>query len=247
MEHYFKKGLTIMTLLNELTTQAEANGVVEQAINFNYEEYKKQRLEFLDSYSNIAYKPLEPYVNHFYDLFIRKPAVPLERVLNEAIYEVRARKLGTKLLRELDLEHYGYMNFIRSFKNLLAVIPFSDPLIDEDTLRAVCLTMNQKLYPLPFLDFLLPFVGAVIAYHKYHEYLRELTVAYENFHKIPNYKSCDDTYYESPIEPGYYRFNYDHRSFGFAYRLMKNNLDKSLNELLEIDKAQNYETPKSCD
>ena len=236
-----------MNLLEQLLADAKANGVVQQPISFNYEEHNKARLAALDRFSNIAYKPLEPYVNHFYDLFIRKPAVSLERVLNESVYEVMDGKLGPdpKSYRELDLEHDNYMYFIKRFKYLLAVNPFYAQ-IDEDTLRAVCLTMNQKLYPLPFLDFLLPFVGCVIAFHKYHDYLRELTVVYEDFHEIPEYKSCDDIYYESPIEPGYYRFNYDHRSFRFAYRLMKNNLDKSLTELLEIGKAQNYETPKSC-
>ena len=228
-----------MAELEDLLAQAETS-------TGNHQEHKKQKLEFLNGYSNISYKPLEPYVNHFYELFISRPGVPLECVLDETLDKVIAGKLGhdPKLLGELDLEHDDYMHFIRRFKKLLSLNPFYDPQIDEDTLKAVCLTMNQKIYALPFVEFILPFVGVVIAFHKWHQYLREMTTAYDKYHKLPKIEESYDfkpDFSINPIEPGYYRFRYLLRSFLFTRKIMLQHLDKSMTELLEIAKAQNYQ------
>ena len=103
-------------------------------------------------------------------------------------------------------------------------------------LEKICLVFRQTNSNFPFVDFLLPFVGAVIAFHKFNLYLKVVASEYDKFHKIPKSKDIyySDDLYESPLEPDFYQFDCSPKSEIFARRILHRYQHASISELLEI-------------
>ena len=223
-----------MSEIDDLIKQAEAS-----AEHIARDEYgiNKTRFSILDGYSKIAYKPLEYYVIHFYDLFISESGGTLNEVLDGAFVEVMDGDLGPdpKSYRDLDLKHDDYMYFLRQFKNFLSFEYFYDTQIDRERLEKICLVFRQTSSPFPFVDFLLPFVGAVIAFHKFNLYLKVVASEYDKYHKIPKNKDFHDYgLYESLLEPDFYQFDCSPKSVIFARRMLHRYQHASMTELVGI-------------